>query len=62
MPLAKVHSAAVVGLDAYPVEVEVDISQGLPSFAIVETQTYNFILKLRCLSPIWGLEVIVRDL
>lgn len=34
--LAKVLSAAVVGLDALPVEVEVDIaSQGLPSFTIV---------------------------
>lgn len=34
--LAKVNSAAVVGLDAVPVEVEVDIaSQGLPSFTIV---------------------------
>lgn len=34
--LAKVNSSAVVGLDAIPVEVEVDISQrGLPSFTIV---------------------------
>jgi magnesium chelatase family protein len=34
--LAKVSSAAVVGLDAVPIEVEVDISaQGLPSFTIV---------------------------
>lgn len=34
--LAKVNSAAIVGLDAIPVEVEVDIaSQGLPSFTIV---------------------------
>jgi len=34
--LAKVLSAAVVGLDAVPVEVEVDIAaQGLPSFTIV---------------------------
>ena len=34
--LAKVFSAAVVGLDAVPVEVEIDIaSQGLPSFTIV---------------------------
>jgi predicted ATPase with chaperone activity len=34
--LAKVFSAAVVGLDAVPVEVEVDIaSQGFPSFTIV---------------------------
>ena len=35
MPLAKVNSAAVLGLDAFPVEVEVDISNGLPSFSIV---------------------------
>lgn len=34
--LAKINSAAIVGLDAVPVEVEVDIaSQGLPSFTIV---------------------------
>ncbi len=34
--LAKVFSSAVVGLDAVPVEVEVDISSGsLPSFTIV---------------------------
>ena len=36
--LAKVNSAALIGLDAIPVEVEVDIaSQGLPSFSKVET-------------------------
>jgi len=35
LSLAKVSSAAVVGLDAFPVEVEVDISNGLPSFTIV---------------------------
>lgn len=33
--LAKVFSSAVIGIDAYVVEVEVDISQGLPSFATV---------------------------
>ncbi|OGH47882.1 MAG: hypothetical protein A3A51_00055 [Candidatus Levybacteria bacterium RIFCSPLOWO2_01_FULL_39_10] len=34
--LAKVNSSAIVGLNAIPVEVEVDIaSQGLPSFTIV---------------------------
>lgn len=34
--LARVFSAAVVGLDGLPIEVEVDIaSQGLPSFTIV---------------------------
>jgi len=33
--LATVRSAAVLGMDAYPVEVEVDVSMGLPGFAIV---------------------------
>jgi magnesium chelatase family protein len=34
--IAKVYSAAIVGLDGVPVEVEVDIqTQGLPSFTIV---------------------------
>jgi len=33
--LSRVHSAALLGLDAYPVEVEVDIALGLPAFSIV---------------------------
>ena len=33
--LAKVFSAALVGLDAHLVEVEVDISGGLPQFSVV---------------------------
>ncbi len=33
--LAVVHSSAVLGIDAFPVEVEVDISNGLPAFNIV---------------------------
>src|SRR3972149_2197291 len=33
--LAKVHTAAVVGLEGAIVEVEVDTSRGLPSFVIV---------------------------
>ena len=33
--LAKVLSSAVLGIDAYRVEVEVDINSGLPSFATV---------------------------
>jgi hypothetical protein len=32
--LAKVHTAAVVGLDGEVVEVEVDTSRGLSSFSI----------------------------
>ena len=33
--LAKVLSSAVIGIDAYLVEVEVDIAQGLPNFTTV---------------------------
>jgi len=33
--LAKILSSAVIGIDAYIVEVEVDIAQGLPSFTTV---------------------------
>lgn len=33
--LARVLSGALLGIDAYPVEVEVDISQGLPQFSTV---------------------------
>ena len=35
MALASVTSCAVVGLDAHPVDVEVDIGQGLPNFLLV---------------------------
>ena len=33
--LARIRSAAVLGVDAYPVDVEVDITNGLPTFATV---------------------------
>jgi len=33
--LAKVLSSAVLGVDAYMVEVEVDLALGLPSFSTV---------------------------
>jgi magnesium chelatase family protein len=33
--LARILSGALLGIDAYPVEVEVDISQGLPQFSTV---------------------------
>ena len=33
--LAKVLSGAILGIDAYIVEVEVDIAQGLPVFVTV---------------------------
>jgi len=36
--LAKVITSAVVGLEGVIVEVEVDISPGLPSFTKVATQ------------------------
>lgn len=35
MAIAKIQSATVVGLDAVPIEVEVDIGNGLPIFKIV---------------------------
>jgi len=33
--LARITSAAVLGIDAYLVDVETDIANGLPSFATV---------------------------
>jgi len=33
--LAKAYTSALIGIDAYPVEVEVDIAKGLPNFNIV---------------------------
>lgn len=33
--LSKVNSGAVLGIDAYVVEVEADISSGLPAYATV---------------------------
>ena len=33
--LARVRSAAILGIDAYPIDVEVDVGRGLPSFSIV---------------------------
>ncbi|MEE9274515.1 MAG: YifB family Mg chelatase-like AAA ATPase [bacterium] len=33
--LAKTHSAAMLGVDAYPVEVEVDLASGLPTYSTV---------------------------
>jgi len=45
--LAKVMSAAVVGLDSIPVETEVDVqSQGLPSFTYSRNGVSNFELKV----------------
>lgn len=35
MTLARIHSAALLGIHAFPVEVEVDIQEGLPSFSTV---------------------------
>lgn len=33
--LASVHSASVIGVDAHPVVVEVDVARDLPSWSIV---------------------------
>jgi len=44
--LAKVNSSALVGLNAIPVEVEVDIAgQGLPSFTKVGTKYQSLSFK-----------------
>ncbi|HAJ56427.1 MAG TPA: hypothetical protein DCL35_01510 [Candidatus Omnitrophica bacterium] len=33
--LAKVHTFSILGIDAFPVEIEVDVANGLPNIAIV---------------------------
>ncbi len=33
--LARIHSAAIIGVDAYPVEIEVDITRGEEAYLIV---------------------------
>ena len=33
--IAKVYSATILGIEAYPIEIEVDVGRGLPSFSIV---------------------------
>lgn len=35
MPVCRARSLALVGIDALPVEVEVDVSAGLPGFSVV---------------------------
>ena len=37
--LATVRSCAVVGVDGLPVQVEVDLAQGLPSFSTTSAGT-----------------------
>ncbi len=34
--VSQIFSMGLYGMDAFPVEVEADLSQGLPSFEIVE--------------------------
>ena len=45
--LAKVYSCAVVGLDGAIIEVEVDTTNGLPSFVDVGSDS-------QCRSPLYG--------
>jgi magnesium chelatase family protein len=33
--IVKVASSTIIGIDSYPVEVEIDISPGLPQFSTV---------------------------
>lgn len=39
--VAKIFSAATVGLESYLVEVEADIGAGLPSFTIIGMQSQH---------------------
>ncbi len=43
--LAKVITCAIVGLEGAIVEVEVDISSGLPSFTIVGATTPSYSIQ-----------------
>ena len=45
--LAKVNSCAIVGLEGAKVEVEVDISPGLPSFTKVATHI-AYLVMAKC--------------
>ena len=49
--LARVHSAAAFGIDAHVLDVEVDVSGGLPSFTIVGLPD----AAVRVLGPRFGL-------
>jgi magnesium chelatase family protein len=33
--LSRVHSGTLIGIDAHPIEVEIDVYHGLPSIAVV---------------------------
>jgi len=33
--IVKITSSAIIGIDSYPVDVEVDVSRGLPQFSTV---------------------------
>ena len=39
--LAKTQSAAVLGVDAYPVDVEVDLASGLPAYVKGSLKAYR---------------------
>ncbi len=41
MSLARVHSFAFAGIEAVPVEVQVQLSSGLPAFLMVGAVTRN---------------------
>ncbi len=49
--LAKVMSAALVGLEAHLVEVEVDIGGGLPQFSVVVSRTPRSVKAETASSP-----------
>lgn len=53
MSLATVHTAAILGLDAVPVQVEVDLALGMPHFDLVGiNETTGKSAKVRVLAAI----------
>ena len=54
--VSQVYSMGLYGMDAFPVEVEVDLSSGLPAFEVVE---YNILTIKKYKKP--SLTLLVKD-
>ena len=53
--LAAIRTAAVLGVDAYDVTVEVDVAQGLPQWTMVGTEPLaETVRECRAGSESWG--------
>jgi hypothetical protein len=48
--VSRLYSMGLYGMDAFVVEVEADISVGLPAFDVVDYITHSILLKKSCLS------------